>query len=303
LPLEDAELPKIPAHCISYGDAKYILSGLRGESAANIFSNFSTGLDIQINVGVDSTGFGYTESHFVTLEVNNVYESREINNVIAVITGCVEPDRYVMVGNHRDSWTFGAVDPSSGTASMLGLSKAIANVMREYNWCPRRSIVFCSWGAEEYGLVGSTEFVEQNQKLLSSQVVAYLNVDSSVTGNSTLISRSSPLLYDVLWQASSYVPNPDPEEINNNRKTVYDTYKYRYPSSFNGSSVSYIEPPGGGSDHLPFLQIPGVPVMDFYYTCAPGDVMNPNYHTMYETYYLQSQIVDKGFNVRIRYFY
>ena len=69
-------------------------------------------------------------------------------------------DRYVVVGNHRDAWVFGSLDPSSGTAAMLESSRAITSVMKRENWRPRRTIVFCSWGAEEHGLVGSFEFTE-----------------------------------------------------------------------------------------------------------------------------------------------
>ena len=69
-------------------------------------------------------------------------------------------DRYVIMGNHRDAWVQGALDPSSGTAVLLELARAMGKLVKSGRWRPRRSIVFCSWGAEEYGLIGSTEWVE-----------------------------------------------------------------------------------------------------------------------------------------------
>lgn len=87
-------------------------------------------------------------------------------------------DRYVIVGNHRDAWVFGAIDPSSGTASMLEVARVIGEAVKN-GWRPRRSIVFCSWGAEEYGLVGSTEWVE-----VSIFLVGEFNTQGrSVNGN------------------------------------------------------------------------------------------------------------------------
>lgn len=248
--------------------------------------------------GVNYTfGPGYTDGSKVVVEVNNRLENRTINNVIGVIKGCQEPDRFVLVGNHRDSWTFGSVDPSSGTAAMLEMSTAFVKVMKSENWCPRRSIVFCSWGAEEYGLIGSSEWVQQNQKMLQSQAVAYLNVDIAVQGNFSLRANGIPSLFKATWDAAKVVENPDPQEVSAGRKMVYDTWLKNIPGSII-SSYPNIGQPGSGSDHSPFLQIAGVPVIDFRYTCNDTLVKcYPLYHTMYETYFLQSNILDKGFQV------
>ena len=69
-------------------------------------------------------------------------------------------DRYVILGNHRDAWSFGALDPTSGTAVMLEISRVLMHLKMSKGWKPKRSILFCSWGAEEYGLIGSVEWVE-----------------------------------------------------------------------------------------------------------------------------------------------
>ncbi|GKE81867.1 probable glutamate carboxypeptidase LAMP1 isoform X2, partial [Tanacetum coccineum] len=108
--------------------------------------------------------------------------------------------RYVILGNHRDAWTFGAVDPNSGTAALLEVAERLEK-LRKQGWKPRRSIIFCNWDAEEYGLVGSTEWVEENREMLSSKVVAYLNVDVAVSG-AGLQASATPQLDELITQAT-----------------------------------------------------------------------------------------------------
>ncbi len=81
----------------------------------------------------------------------------------------------MIVGNHRDAWVLGAVDPHSGSAALLELARSLS-IMYQEGWRPRRTIVLCSWDAEEYGLIGSTEWVEENAAHLTKSAVAYLNV-------------------------------------------------------------------------------------------------------------------------------
>ncbi|KAJ0089856.1 hypothetical protein Patl1_13367 [Pistacia atlantica] len=140
-----------------------------------------------------------------------------IQNVIGVITGTEEPDRFVILGNHRDAWTFGAVDPNSGTAALLEVAERLEK-LRKKGWKPRRTIVLCNWDAEEYGLTGSTEWVEDNREMLASRVVAYLNVDSAVYGPGFYAS-ATPQLDELLKQATQQVQDPD-----NSSQTVYDSW-------------------------------------------------------------------------------
>ena len=100
--------------------------------------------------------------------------------MIGTILGKEEPDRLVLMGNHRDAWVFGGVDPSSGTAVMMEASRGIGELLTNTDWRPRRTIVFCSWGAEESGLIGSYERVEENRNMLRDRAAMYLNVDSAV---------------------------------------------------------------------------------------------------------------------------
>ena len=109
------------------------------------------------------------------------YQVRTIWNVIATIPGTVEPDRWVMIGNHRDAWVYGAVDPGSGTAATMEMCRALGAAVKN-GWKPRRTLLYASWDAEEYGLVGSTEWAEQNASSINEKAVLLLNVDSAVSG-------------------------------------------------------------------------------------------------------------------------
>ncbi|KAK2100193.1 Aminopeptidase naaladl1 [Saguinus oedipus] len=115
------------------------------------------------------------------------------------------PDRYVLYGNHRDSWVHGAVDPSSGTAVLLELSRVLGTLLKKGTWRPRRSIVFASWGAEEFGLIGSTEFTEEFFNKLQERTVAYINVDISVFANATLRVQGTPPVQSVVFSATKEV--------------------------------------------------------------------------------------------------
>src|SRR5437773_3399266 len=108
---------------------------------------------------------------------------RPIWTVTGRITGTAHPDDLVVVGNHRDAWVFGGVDPSSGTASMMELARSLGALARQ-GAKPKRTIVFASWDAEEFTLTSSTEWGEQHETDLASHAVAYLNVDSSTSGPS-----------------------------------------------------------------------------------------------------------------------
>jgi len=111
--------------------------------------------------------------------------------------------RYVILGNHRDAWTFGGVDPNSGTAALLELAQRLSKLQKK-GWRPRRTIILCNWDAEEYALIGSTEWVEENRATITSRTVAYLNVDSAVYGLGFYAS-ATPQLDELLKEASKQV--------------------------------------------------------------------------------------------------
>ncbi|KAL8152395.1 hypothetical protein V2J09_010155 [Rumex salicifolius] len=189
-----------------------------------------------------------------------------IQDIFAVIEGYEEPDRYVLLGNHRDAWTYGAVDPNSGTAALLDIARRLAFLMQS-GWRPRRTIVLCSWDAEEFGMIGSTEWVEQNLLNLGSKAVAYLNVDCAAQGPG-FFAGATPQLDDLLVEVTKKVK--DPESVS---RTVYD----QWTSANRGISIQRLS--GVDSDFAPFLQHAGVPSIDMYY----GKDF-PVYHTAFDSY-------------------
>ena len=134
------------------------------------------------------------------------YEISTIWNVIATLPGTVEPDRWVMVGNHRDAWVYGAVDPGSGTAATLEMCRALGAAVKN-GWKPRRTLVYASWDAEEYGLVGSTEWAEEHAQEIDRKAVLMLNVDSAVSGPDFEMS-GVPSLRDLALEAAGSITDP-----------------------------------------------------------------------------------------------
>ena len=162
-----ATIPSLP---LSHDAAQEILKLLAGP---NVPAEWQGGLPLPYHVGP-----GPAE---VSFSVYMDYQVRTIWNVIATIPGTVEPDRWVLFANHRDAWVYGAVDPGSGTAATLEACRALGAAVKR-GWKPRRTIVYASWDAEEYGLVGSTEWGEEHAKSIDEKVMLLLNVDSAVSG-------------------------------------------------------------------------------------------------------------------------
>uniref|UniRef100_A0AAQ6A315 Aminopeptidase NAALADL1 n=1 Tax=Amphiprion ocellaris TaxID=80972 RepID=A0AAQ6A315_AMPOC len=163
-------IPPIPIQPIGFEDAYILICALGGDAAP---SEWQGAFNCTYNYG----GPGFKP----TSEFNNRL-SKNSANVMGVIRGSVEPDRYVIYGNHRDSWVHGAIDPSSGTSVMLEITRVLGRMVKQGIWRPRRSIIFGSWGAEEFGLIGSAEYTEQYFAKLSERTIAYINVDIAVFG-------------------------------------------------------------------------------------------------------------------------
>ncbi|KAH9509172.1 N-acetylated-alpha-linked acidic dipeptidase 2 [Bulinus truncatus] len=260
----DPPLPKIPSHPVGYGAAYNILRHMRGLPAP---SNWTGGLNITYRLG---------------------------------------PDRYILMGNHRDAWIYGALDPSSGTAVILEISRVFGKsgqICKEEfldflgQWKPRRSIIFCSWGAEEYGLIGSTEWVEQYVATLRERVIGYININCAVTGNDTLRVLSTPLFQNIVYEASQKVSNLNPSEVQAGRKTVYDTWLNVTPNvdDFSGKSHSQEQ---GVTNYAPILQYAGITAIEVRYTFntrAYDILTQPLYHTEYETFEAVKQHFDRDF--------
>ncbi|KAK3405680.1 hypothetical protein EUGRSUZ_K01904 [Eucalyptus grandis] len=251
-----ARFPKVPSLPVSAECAEMILASLGGPPAPPEWTE-TMGFKVR-GVGPGPTALNFT--------YQGEKKVATIHNVFAVIRGLEEPDRYILLGNHRDAWTYGAVDPNSGTAALLDIARRYA-LMMQRGWNPRRSIILCSWDAEEFGMIGSTEWVEQNLMTLGSKAIAYLNVDCAVQGPG-FFARATPQLDELLIEITKKVKDPDNKEA-----TVYEMWT----KANDGIDIQRLS--GIDSDYAPFLQYAGIPSVDMYY----GKDF-PVYHTAYDTY-------------------
>lgn len=323
IPEDEAEtLPKIPVHTLSSGDAALLLSLLGGARAPNAWQG---ALNITYNIGPEFVQPNWS----LHLESNNRNKMATTYNVLGYIRGRIEPDRYVLIGNHRDAWVYGALDPGSGTAVTLELSRIFGELLQE-GWRPRRTLIFCSWSGHEFNLIGSTEWVEENMKVLQERAVAYINVDTAVTGNYSLGVAASPLLYRAIFNATKKVINPNPKEARAGRRSVYDTWLHSFPVLHNGSTLfsQAIALRGNyrqelqrashsshlkevmhprrprvhqlqlWSDHAPFFFRAGIPSMDMTYLHRTPGVF-PLYHSAYDTFHLAETFVDPEFKYHV----
>ncbi|XP_039258717.2 putative N-acetylated-alpha-linked acidic dipeptidase [Styela clava] len=289
---EELMVPNIPVTPLGYDDAQMYLSRLTGSVAPK---DWQGRLNITYRLGP-----GFTSEHAeskIKMHVNTRNERAITHNVIGYIRGTVEADRYIIIGAHRDAWVFGSIDPSSAQSILLELGKAFGTAVKN-GWKPRRTIMLCSWGAEEYGLMGSTEWVEEFQKNLASRAVVYINADTAILGGYTFHAGSIPSLVDVIFNVTASLPNPEKAEVEAGRKTIYDTWKRRWPANPKDSnSKPFIRQLGSGSDYTAFLQVPGVSVVDLVYV---GDIRQgldfyPVYHSVYETFDYMKKFVDPKF--------
>ena len=241
------------------------------------------------------TGPGFKNSSAkVELEINNKLEEKPIYNVIGTIYGQDEPDRYVIIGNHRDSWSFGAVDALSGTTVTNEIARVLGMLLRK-GWRPRRTIKICSWGGEEFNLIGSHEWVEENANILTERAVAYINLDIAVCGNYVLRARASPLFKQITHKWAKEVKDPNNTEGSD---TMYDIWLRRTPSDTNKNEPMILNL-FSSSDYVSFYQYLGVPCGDFGYWFGYDKTSSlyPVYHTQQDTFYWVKQFIDQKFEV------
>ncbi|MGA3132690.1 MAG: M28 family metallopeptidase [Terracidiphilus sp.] len=270
--------PHIISIPISYHDAAPILQALKGPGVPQ---NWQGALPFHYHLGPAGA-----KVHLVS---EQDYQRRIIWDVIGKIQGSQEPDSWVIVGNHRDAWVYGAVDPSSGTAAMLEAAHGIGALLRE-GWRPKRTIVFCSWDAEEEGLIGSTEWVEQQGRVLD-HAVAYFNVDVAVSG--TDFSASAvPSLKEFIRGIARTVPSPLGGTVYMSWRSKPSADNQQHPSNappIPGEEV-HVGDLGSGSDFTPFLQHAGVPATDIEST-GPYGV----YHSAFDDFAWFTQNADPHF--------
>ena len=256
-------LPAIPATCISAQDARPFLESLKGPTVPD---GWQGGLPITYHMGDRG-------SVRVRLGLEMDYHLRLIRNTIATMVGLGEPDRFVLVGNHRDSWGHGAVDAASGTSCLLEAARLVAEASAAGE-APFRTIKFATWDGEEFGLLGSTEWGEDHADELRANCVGYVNLDAAVAGRE--------------WRAAG-VPN-----LRRLVEELWATWPARTGSLLEEARGRDGRIPfpslGAGSDYTVFLDHLGIPCLDLSST-GPFGV----YHSRYDTYSYMKRIVDPDF--------
>ncbi|KAF1929266.1 glutamate carboxypeptidase 2 [Didymella exigua CBS 183.55] len=269
--------PQIPSLPISWTEAQPLLQALNGfgPSSAEINRTGWVGAIPGVNY---SAGTGSGASLAMSNVMNDTYGT--IWNAIGIINGTNE-DEVVIVGNHRDAWIIGgAADPNSGSAVLIELAKAFGELTKT-GWKPARTIVLCSWDAEEYGLVGSTEWMEEYIPWLKSAAVSYLNIDVAVAGPIPDVS-ATPDLHAVAQEQMKKIIYPFRGSTN---QTMYDVW-----STIDGT-VGIL---GSGSDYTAFLHR-GIAAIDMGAGGGPNDPVY-HYHSNYDSYHWMANFGDPGFH-------
>ncbi|KAL2085254.1 hypothetical protein ACEWY4_018574 [Coilia grayii] len=217
----------------------------------------------------------------VTVSVNNVMTETSIHNVFGVIEGSEEPDRYVVIGAQRDSWGPGYAKSTVGTTLLVELARAVSEMVQYDHLSLKRSLVFASWSAGEYGSVGATEWQEGYLSSLDMKVVSYINLDGVVTGHENFKASASPLLYRLLKNTLMKVKSP-----HTTSKSLFD----QYTKSLDWES-SVLKEMKVDDAAYPFLALSGIPSISFsfcgtqkkedypYFGTALDDFDNLNYAT------------------------
>lgn len=275
---QDAQsLPKIMALPLSWADAKPLLENMGGPVAP---ADWQGGLPIQYHLG--------GEQARVHLKIDMDNSIKPYFVVEGRIQGADVPDQWIVLGNHRDAWVFGGVDPSSGTASMMEMTRAFGALLKQ-GVRPRRTLVFCSWDGEEVGLTGSTEWGEQFGEELQKKAVAYINVDSSVSGpdfDGSAVGSLAPMLIETTHSLE------DPSGV-----SLYEAWKNarakKNKDSGDGPATDFVLADtriGSGSDHTVFLNYVGIPVIGLSFDGSYGV-----YHSAYDNFYWMNHFGDPGY--------
>ena len=271
LEIENAtDLPKIPVIPIAYKDAKPLLEALSGP---NVPRSWQGGLPFAYHIGPGPAT--------VNMKVKCEHKIRKIYNVIAILEGSEYPDEWVILGNHHDAWIYGAADPCSGTTSLLEVAKSFGELAQQHIR-PKRTIVFASWDAEEFGILGSTEWVEHLKKELREKAVAYLNVDISATGPKFYASAIPSLKQLVRDVAQEVI---DPRTL----KSVYEVWNNGHKNK--QPKVGNL---GSGSDHSPFVGHVGIPAVSMGFD-GPYGV----YHAMQDNLYWMEHFGDPTYQYQV----
>lgn len=264
---KDAQLHTIPVTPIGYGEAEKILGQMKGRVVPQ---SWQGGLPFTYRLEGGS-------SLTVRLKVDQKIDFVRASNVIGMLKGSEAPDEWIILGCHLDAWGFGATDPNSGTAMLLSLSETLG-ILKDNGYTPKRSILIGHWDAEEHGVIGSSEWVEQMRDELNAKGVVYMNFDGGVSGKS-FGAAAAPTLKKIMVEASKVVKYPYTDQ------SLFEFWK---KDNKDEPSIGNL---GGGSDHIAFYMHVGVPSLS-------GGAGGPNlYHSNYDSFSFYEQYVDPEFQM------
>ncbi len=272
IPLDQMPVPRIPVLPLSYGNAVELLKDVRG---ASIPRGWQGGLAFRYHVGP-----GPVRARVLVKSDSATAAIKPIWNTYGIIRGTDFPDEMVLVGAHRDAWSPGAQDNVSGTVSVVEAARAVAEQMKG-GWRPRRTLVFATWDAEEWGLVGSSEYVEDDSLRLMRGAVAYLNQDGAA-GGPNFGGGGTPTLRATLRDITKGIADPS------GGGSVYDVWRAR--SRVADGAEPAMGDPGGGSDFAGFYNHLGIPHSDWGFGGASGI-----YHSNFDSYTFMERFGDPGY--------
>ncbi|XP_006802159.1 N-acetylated-alpha-linked acidic dipeptidase 2 [Neolamprologus brichardi] len=287
-PEDGVGLPNIPVHPIGFHDAIRLLNNMGGEIPPN---NWKGALNVSYRIGPGFTNEFKSQKVRMNIHTNN--QVTRIYNVIGKIRGAQEPDRYVILGGHRDAWVFGGIDPMSGAAVVHETVRSAGRLLST-GWRPRRTIIFASWDAEEFGLLGSTEWAEDNARLLQERAVAYINADSAIEGMYTLRVDCTPSLHTLVYDITKQIPSPEEGEEG---VSLYKSWHKR-DNWTNDRDAPRISKLGSGSDFEAYFIRLGIASGRARYTKnAKTERYSsyPVYHSVYETFEIVEKFYDPSF--------
>uniref|UniRef100_A0A3P9DEY8 Glutamate carboxypeptidase 2 n=1 Tax=Maylandia zebra TaxID=106582 RepID=A0A3P9DEY8_9CICH len=287
-PEDGVGLPKIPVHPIGFHDAFRLLNNMGGEIPPN---NWKGALNVSYRIGPGFTDEFKSQKVRMNIHTNN--QVTRIYNVIGKIRGAQEPDRYVILGGHRDAWVFGGIDPMSGAAVVHETVRSAGRLLST-GWRPRRTIIFASWDAEEFGLLGSTEWAEDNARLLQERAVAYINADSAIEGMYTLRVDCTPSLHTLVYDITKQIPSPEEGEEG---VSLYKSWHKR-DNWTNDRDAPRISKLGSGSDFEAYFIRLGIASGRARYTKNTKTERYssyPVYHSVYETFEIVEKFYDPSF--------
>ena len=280
LALADMAVPHIPIVPMSYRNAAVLLRELRGagsaqgnpaaglaRSAPPLPQSWQGGLPFRYHIGPGPTR---ARVSFAADTGQAAYHT--IWDTFGIVRGSTSPEELVLIGAHRDAWGPGATDNVSGVVSVLEAAHAVADELRAGHR-PKRTIVFATWDAEEWGLEGSTEYVEDDSVRLARHAVAYVNQDISAEGPN-FAATGSPPLRALLRDVTQLVPGPSPDTT----ATVYAGWR-RSAGIAEDTAQPAVANPGGGSDFAGFANHLGIPILEWGFDGPQGI-----YHSAYDDY-------------------